>query len=252
MIWGPPTCPGQFTDYGLFEPCFDRHAANAWMRPDASGGVWYGRASEDGRLWGTAGGKHSQNVMAVVGFGQGVPQAFILNDTVNEQWDAFYELAGQLAGGGPRMALTPPQAVDGRTTTGLVMPSGGMVQVTINETGMEGVPRTGPYVGPFTTVRTTPPRRDVLRATPAGTIDRLTFGDSGWQREPLVNVALPVDTAGIVAAFAMEGTKDGGKERLLVATRSFPPFIVWNNEGEVEDQFPDPRSRLYTAALARG
>jgi len=249
VVWGPPTCPGQFTDYGMFEARFDRHAAYAWMRPDATGGVWYGRGSEDGQLWGTSGGKNSQNIMAVVGFGQSTPQALVLNDTLNSQWSAFAELTGQLAGGGPVMALTPPQAVEGRTTTGLVMPAGGMAQVTITEAGMEGVPRTGPYVGPFRSVRATPQRRDVLLATPAGAIDRLTFGDGGWKREPLVNVALPVDTAGIVAAFALEGAGNGAGERLLVATRSFPPFTIWNLDGEVEDQFPDPKSHLYTVSI---
>jgi hypothetical protein len=249
LIWGPPTCPGEFTNYGLFLTRSDRHAAYAWMRPEALGGVWYGRGSEDGRLWGAIGGKNSDNVMAVVGFGQSTPQAFVLNTTMNKQWDAFLDLSGQLAGGTPQMALTPSHAVDGETTTGLVMPSGGMAQVTITETGMEGVPRAGPYVGPFTSVRVTPDMRDVLLASPAGAIDRLTFGDGGWKREPLVNVALPLDDAGIVAAFALEGAADGGGERLLVATRSYPPFTVWNSAGEVEDQFPDPRSYLYIATL---
>jgi hypothetical protein len=247
VMRGPPTCPYGLVKKNSWSDLGDRHASNAWMRPDGSGGVWYGRSQADGTIYTKNGHFVSDSLLALVGFGNSEPQSIFWNAITQHQWQAFATLSGQLVGGDPVMGLTPPHSTGDALIVGLIMPSGALVQADLDLEMAFTVPRSGPFAGPFRTIRTTPQRQDILLASPGGAIDRLVLVDGEWQRQPVVNVSLPYAAAGVVGAFALEGTGDS-TERLLVMTRSFLT-ITFTDNGEVVKQFLDPFSHLFTVAV---
>ncbi len=248
VVRGPPTCPwGEFHE-GQWDYLGNRHAVRTWMRSDGSGGVWYGTSRSDGTLQGKDGHLVGDTMLALVGWeGDGEPTAIHWNYFGGVAWDALEPLVGQVVGGGPTFALTPPQAVEETLPVGLVTASGLLTNTTLAADGTTGRLEMGPYFGPFYTVRATPAQRDVVMVSPGGNVDRMVLGEQGWQRQPLASVALPFGHSGFVGAFAIPGLQGAG-ERLLLFTRVFPPWTFTFDDGTAEETV-QPMTLAWTAPI---
>ncbi len=235
VIHGPPTCPYAEIKDHQWGFVTNRHAVTAWIRPDGADGVWYGSATSSGSLFAKDGHLVSDTLVALAQMdGDAGPTPFYWNNIGNVGWSLFQPLYGQLAGGEPRIAFVPPQANDGRLPVGLVMGSGLLANGTITKDSYIKDLHTGPFVGPFSTVRTTPDKRDVLLVSPGGIIDRLVLGPTGWERHPVATVSLPWGHSGFVGGFAISDQETGG-ERLLLFTRAFPKWTFTSGDEIVEE-----------------
>ncbi len=247
VLRAAPTCPwGEFHE-GQWLWVGNRHAAKAWMRPDGSGGVWYGQCGDKGSLNGKDAHLVSDTMLALMGWeGDGEPTAILWNSIGETAWGSMEPLVGQLVGGGPIFTLTPPQATNETLPIGMVMPSGLMANTTLDFDGQFGAVAIGAYFGPFYTVRATPTMRDTLMVSPGGNIDRMVLEDNGWQRQPIASVEVPYGNSGFVGGFVVPD--DSGGEHLLLFTRVFPKWTFDMGDGTSEETV-QPMTLAWTAPI---
>jgi hypothetical protein len=244
VVRGPATCPyGEIAD-NQWDNLHDRHALTVGMRKDGKGGVWYGNSMSDGAIFAVPGVAVPHPLVGLADFGGLEPAAIPWNSIGNYNLHFMGPLLAQMGNPEPYMTIPGTEPVDGRLPVGVVMPSGLLFNTLAETTGMFSPFVPGPFVGPFLTARASPTQRDVLLASPGGSIDRLILTGGVWKRMPLVSVALPEGEQSIGAVFSL-GKGDGEQERLLVLTRA-TGVIDLPTLGGLEQPTEFPVTRFWT------